>query len=132
MALHGGQVRYQADVNRRLKSSVKDNVGRWIAGALVTGGVISLLPMRERKIYVNPLTKAGRTKLATPQKPAGGFWASFFKALVPLFKPLLTAFVTKQLANGRRCQGDPTVGRTNRQGGGENHPRRGGRALIGA
>jgi hypothetical protein len=100
MALHGGQVRYQADVNRRLKASVKENVGRWIAGALVTGGIISLLPARERKVYVNPLSKDGRAKAAaTPAKRGGGFWASFFKALVPLFKPLLTAFVTKQLAN---------------------------------
>jgi hypothetical protein len=99
MALHGGQIRYQADVNRRLKSSVRENVGRWIAGALVTGGVISLLPGRERKVYVNPLSKSGRSKLDTPQKRPAGFWASFFKALVPLFKPLLTAFVTKQLAN---------------------------------
>ena len=99
MALHGGQVRYQADVSRRLKSSVKDHVGQWIAGALVTGGVISLLPVRQRKVYINPLSNSGRAKAAAIQKPAGGFWASFFKALIPLFKPLLTAFVTKQLAN---------------------------------
>jgi hypothetical protein len=98
MALHAGQVRYQADVNRRLKSSLKENVGRWMAGALVTGGVISLLPGRERKVYINPLSKTERAK-AAPRKSGGGFWASFFKALIPLFKPLLTAFVTKQLAN---------------------------------
>jgi hypothetical protein len=100
LTLHGGQVKYQSDVNRRLKSSVRENVGRWIAGALVTGGVISFLPMRDRKVYVNPLSKDGHAKVATPPKPAGGgFWASFFKALVPILKPLLTAFVTKQLAN---------------------------------
>ncbi len=99
MTLHGGQVRYQADVNRRLHSSVRENVGRWMAGALVTGGILSFLPMRERKVYINPLSKDGRAKAAAPPKPAGGFWASFFKALVPLFKPILTAFVTKQLAN---------------------------------
>jgi hypothetical protein len=99
MSLHGGQVRYQADVNRRLKSSLKDNVGRWITGALVTGGVLSFLPARERKVYINPLSKPERAKAVAPQKSAGGFWASFFKALVPLLKPLLTAFVTKQLAN---------------------------------
>ncbi len=102
MALHGGQVRYQADVNRRLKSSVRENVGRWIAGALVTGGSISFLPARQNKVYINPLSKDGRAKATVTAKAGGGgggFWASFFKALVPLFKPLLTAFVTKQLAN---------------------------------
>ena len=99
MTLHGGQIGYQADVNRRLKSSVRENVGRWIAGALVTGGVISLLPRRERKVYVNPLSQDGRAKVAAPQNSGGGFWASFFKAIVPLLKPILTAFVTKQLAN---------------------------------
>ena len=99
MALHGGQIRYQADVNRRLKSSLKENVGRWMAGALVTGGMISLLPRRERKVYINPLSKDGKSKLAAPRKGGSGFWGSFFKALVPLFKPILTAFITKQLAN---------------------------------
>ncbi len=99
MTLHAGQIRYQADVNRRLKSSVRENVGRWMAGALVAGGAISLLPRRERKVYVNPLSKDGKEKLASPKGGGSGFWASFFRALVPLFKPLLTAFVTKQLAN---------------------------------
>lgn len=101
MDLHGGQVRYQADVNRRVQASLREHVGRWITGALVTGGVISLLPRRERKIYVNPLSREGKEKLAASGKGAGGggFWASFFRALVPLFKPILTAFVTKQLAN---------------------------------
>ena len=99
MALHGGQVRYQADINRRVQRSLKENVGRWMAGALLTGGVISMLPGRERKVYVNPLSKNERAKAAASKGGGGGFWASFFKALVPLFKPLLTAFVTKQLAN---------------------------------
>jgi hypothetical protein len=99
MSLHGGQVRYQADVNRRVKASLQDNVGRWIAGAFLTGGVLSFLPARERKVFINPLSKTERAKAAAPQQTGGGFWASFFKALVPLLKPLLTAFVTKQLVH---------------------------------
>ncbi len=72
-----------------------------MAGALVTGGFISMLPAREKKVYVNPLTKAGKGKLAASPagKPAGGFFLSLIKSLIPIIKPILTAFITKQLAN---------------------------------
>ena len=100
MTLHGGQVSYQTDVGRRVKSSLRQHIGIWLSGALFTGGMISLLPARERKVYVNPLTKDGKGKLAAVGKPAkGGFFLSLVKALVPIVKPILTAFITKQLAS---------------------------------
>lgn len=104
MTLHAGQVGYQADFNRRVKTSLRlsfrQYFGRWLAGALVTGGFISLLPARERKVYVNPLSKVGRTKaVEAAQKPArGGWFLSLIRALVPIVKPIITAFITKQLA----------------------------------
>ena len=99
MTLHAGQVGYQTDVSRRVKSSFRNHIGAWLAGAVVTGGFISLLPARQKKVYVNPLTKAGKGKLAATAKPPGGFFLSLLKSLIPIIKPLLTAFVTKQLAN---------------------------------
>lgn len=99
MTLHGGQVSYQADVGRRVKSSFRQHLGIWLSGALFTGGMISLLPAREKKVYVNPLTKDGKGKLAVAAKPRGGFFLSLLKALVPIVKPILTAFITKQLAS---------------------------------
>lgn len=100
MTLHGGQVSYQTDVGRRVKSSFRQHIGIWLSGALFTGGMISMLPAREKKVYVNPLSKDGRGKLATAGKPArGGFFLSLIKALVPIIKPILTAFITKQLAS---------------------------------
>jgi hypothetical protein len=99
MTLHMGQVSYQVDVTRRVKGSFRRHVGSWLAGALVTGGFISMLPAREKKVYVNPLSKVGREKLAKQGKPAGNFFISLIKALIPILKPILTAFITKQLAN---------------------------------
>ena len=103
MSLHGGQVAYQADIGRRARSSLTESfrhhLGAWLAGALVAGGAVSLLPMRERKVYVNPLTKDGKSKLAASSKPPGGFFLSLIKALTPIIKPLLTVFITKKLAN---------------------------------
>ena len=101
MTLHAGQVSYQTDVGRRVKTSFRHHIGAWLAGALVTGGFISMLPARQKKVYVNPLSKDGKTKLAATAaaKPAGGFFLSLIKALVPIIKPILTAFITKQLAN---------------------------------
>ncbi len=58
-----------------------------------------MLPMRERKVYVNPLSKDGAGKLAAAAKPRGGFLISLIRALTPIIKPLLTAFITKKLAS---------------------------------
>ena len=100
MTLHSGQVSYQADVGRRVKSSFRQHIGIWLSGALFTGGMISLLPAREKKVYVNPLAKDGKAKLATAAKPAkGGFLLSLIKSLVPIVRPIITAFITKQLAS---------------------------------
>ena len=99
MTLHAGQVGYQADVSRRVKTSFRHHIGAWLAGALVTGGFISMLPARQKKVYVNPLSAVGKGKLAAAAKPSGGFFLSLIKSLVPIIKPLLTAFITKQLAN---------------------------------
>ena len=99
MTLHAGQVGYQTDVSRRVKSSFRNHIGAWLAGALVTGGFVSMLPARKKTVYVNPLTKAGKGKLAATAKPSGGFFLSLIKSLVPIIKPILTAFIPKQLAN---------------------------------
>ena len=82
-----------------MKTSFRHHIGVWLGGALVTGGFISMLPAREKKVYVNPLSKTGKDKLVTPAKKSGGFFLSLIKALVPIIKPILTAFITKQLAN---------------------------------
>ncbi len=100
MTLHGGQVSYQADVGRRVKSSFRHHLGIWLSGALFTGGMISLLPAREKKVYVSPLSKDAKGKVVIGNKPQrGGFFLSLLKALVPIIKPVLTAFITKQLAS---------------------------------
>ncbi len=74
MSLHAGQVGYQTDINRRFKtsfrSSFRQHFGTWLAGALVTGGFISLLPAREKKVYVNPLSKEGKAQAGRqPNRP---------------------------------------------------------------
>ena len=104
MALHAGQVKYQADVSRRVKTSVResvrDHVGVWLTGALVTGGAISLLPRREKKVYVNPLSKTGKAKVKdveNPKKP--GFWMMLLGLLMPIIKPIATRFLSKQLSS---------------------------------
>ena len=104
MSLHVGNARYQGEVGRRLKGTFKDSfqhhVIPWLTGAVFTGGLISLLPARQKKVYVNPLSKGARIKAEVSAQPTGGgFFRTLLRALVPLLKPILTAFITKQLAN---------------------------------
>ena len=99
MSLHGGQVAYQADVSRRLKSSFRGHVGSWLTGAVLTGGLISLLPARKKNVYINPLTKNGKSKVEQPAADKQAFSITLLKAVVPLVKPMAAAFVTKQFEN---------------------------------
>ena len=107
VSLHVGNARYQGEFGRRLKGSFRESFGRhvvpWLTGALLTGGLVSLLPARRKTVYVNPLSKVGRGKVSVSAsvdaKPSGGFFMTLIRALTPLLKPLLTAFITKQLAN---------------------------------
>ena len=109
MALHAGQVKYQADVGRRLKVSFRDHVGVWLTGALVTGGAVSLLPRREKKVYINPLSKSGRGRLKevekaeSPKKP--GFWLTLLGILMPIIKPIATRLLTKHLSSYLQAPG---------------------------
>lgn len=99
ITLHVGQMKYQADVGRRIKSSFRHHVGAWLTGALVTGGAISMLPMREKKVYINPLSRGGKAKvkdIENPKKP--GFWMMLLGLLMPIIKPIATRFLTKQLS----------------------------------
>ena len=104
MTLHAGQVQYQADVPRRLKSSFRHHIGLWLTGALVTGGAISLLPARERKVYVNPLSKSGKAKAKTPKTSdaenprKAGFWMTLLGLLMPIIKPIATRLLPKHLS----------------------------------
>ncbi len=100
MSLHAGQVAYQADFSRRLKFSFREHVGSWLTGALLTGGLISMLPARQKKVYINPVGKNAKGKLEfNTAPPQSNFLVSLMKASMPLLKPAITAYITKQLAS---------------------------------
>ncbi len=58
-----------------------------------------MLPMREKKVYINPLSRGGKAKvkdIENPKKP--GFWMMLLGLLMPIIKPIATRFLTKQLS----------------------------------
>ena len=58
-----------------------------------------MLPMREKKVYINPLSKSGKAKvkdIENPKKP--GFWMMLLGLLMPIIKPIATRFLTRQLS----------------------------------
>lgn len=58
-----------------------------------------MLPARQKKVYINPLSKNAKGKVELNAKPPQSAFVSVVKALAPIVKPALTAFVTKQLAS---------------------------------
>ena len=62
-----------------------------------------MLPRREKKVYVNPLAKSGKSRLKevenaeSPRKP--GFWLTLLGLLMPIIKPIATRLLTKHLSS---------------------------------
>ncbi len=63
-------------------------------------------------MYINPLSKNAKGKVENPPQPQQPYSISLIKAMVPIFKPMAAAFVTKQIetmmggAKGASSSGD--------------------------
>jgi hypothetical protein len=92
-------VRRNLDLNQHLTNSIREHSWAWMSVAAIFGWILSRLPARKKKIYIES---------ANPQKQkasAGGFLRPVWNAAWSIAKPLLTAYLTKKIAEKAKIPG---------------------------
>jgi hypothetical protein len=92
-------LRRDLDVGRRMSDSVRKNSWGWMSVAAIFGWLLSRLPARKKKIYVQTAT---REKPATHHQ---GFLVQVWKGVWSIAKPLVVAYVTKKIAEKAKIPG---------------------------
>ena len=79
------------DVPAHLKHSFHENKAAYIGGATVFGLLLSKLPARKKKIYVE---RKGSGSVKEVEK--AGLWLVLLQFLFKTFRPMITSLIAKQ------------------------------------
>lgn len=91
-------VRRDLDVGRRMSESLRKHSWGWMSVAAIFGWLLSRLPARKKKIYV----AANSDKKVSYHE---GFIAQVWKGIWSIAKPIVVAYVTKQIAEKAKIPG---------------------------
>jgi hypothetical protein len=92
-------VRRGLDINQKLVHSVNRHSWAWMSAAAIFGWILSRLPARKKKVYIQS---------SSPQKgkPGGGvLLKGVWNAVWSIARPVLTAYLTKKIAQKARIPG---------------------------
>jgi hypothetical protein len=92
-------VRRNLDVSRRLANSVREHSWGWMSIAAIFGWILSRLPARKKKVYIES------TNPQKQKRGGGGFLKLVWNGVWSIAKPLLTAYLTKKIAEKARIPG---------------------------
>ena len=92
-------VRRNLDVERRLSESVRQHSWLWMSVAAIFGWILSRLPARKKKVYIEAPTSGKKVRHRE------GFFSTAWKAAWSISKPLLTAYLTKKIAERAKIPG---------------------------
>jgi hypothetical protein len=92
-------VRRDLDVGRRMSDSVRRHSWVWMSGAAIFGWLLSRLPARKKKIYVQA---ANSEKSKSHHQ---GFVAQIWRGMWSIAKPVIVAYVTKRIAEKAKIPG---------------------------
>lgn len=93
-------LRRDLDVGTRLRASFHHNKAAYIGGAGVMGLLLSKLPARRKKIYVDRKSKEGIVKAEK-----AGLWFILFEFLFKALRPMLATVVAKGITEFVRARG---------------------------
>jgi hypothetical protein len=93
-------VRRNLDISRHMSDSMREHSWGWMSVAAIFGWILSRLPARKKKIYIQ----------STDQQKSGKKWGGGLLKLVwdgawSIAKPLLTAYLTKKIAQKVKIPG---------------------------
>ena len=92
-------LRRDLDVGRRMSDSLRKHSWGWMSVAAIFGWLLSRLPARKKKIYVQT---ANSEKRASHHE---GFLFQVWKGVWSIAKPLVVAYVTKKIAEKAKIPG---------------------------
>ena len=93
--------RYALDFPRRIQHSFRKQPAVWIAGAVLVGAVVMMIP-RRKVVYVNSDKKAPKSKLLET-----GFLLGAVRVAATLLKPVVLNFVRERISSGDWRSGRP-------------------------
>jgi hypothetical protein len=85
-------LRRNLDVGQRMSTSAREHTWGWITFAAVFGWILSRLPTRKKKIYIQ--AKDSEKK----KRQDGGLLMQIWKGIWSIARPVLTAYLTKKIA----------------------------------
>jgi hypothetical protein len=91
-------VRRDLDVGRRMSESLRKHSWGWMSVAAIFGWLLSRLPARKKKIYV--ATNSDK-KVSYHE----GFIVQVWKGIWSITKPIVVAYVTKQIVERAKIPG---------------------------
>jgi hypothetical protein len=92
-------LRQNLDVGRQMSDSLRRHSWGWMSIAAIFGWLLSRLPARKKKIYVDT---AGSQK---PKSRGIGLSGHIWKGAWSIAKPLLTAYLTSRIAEKIKIPG---------------------------
>jgi hypothetical protein len=94
-------LRYEMDIPRRIRRSMREHMGLWIGAAVAVGVIVIMLP-RKKEVHVD-LAKGLQGKPGKKFLEAG-FLLGLLRMAAPLLKPMVKNFITQKMrgrASGR-------------------------------
>jgi hypothetical protein len=92
-------VQRNLDINQHLTNSIREHSWAWISVAAIFGWLLSRLPARKKKVYIESANSQKR------KARAGGLLRLAWNGAWSIAKPLLTAYLTKKIAEKARIPG---------------------------
>lgn len=97
LAVSGAALRRDLDLDAHFKASFHEHKSAYIGGATLLGLIISKLPARKKKVYVEK--KSGKSKETIKEAEKAGIWLVLLQFLFSTLRPVLTKFLSKQVTN---------------------------------
>jgi len=89
-------LRHDLDVPTRLQRSFQDHKSAYVGGAAFLGMVLSKLPARSKKVYVERKGEKG-SREAVKDVEKAGIWLVLLQFLFKTLRPAITSLVAKQV-----------------------------------
>jgi hypothetical protein len=94
-------VRRNLDIGRHMSDSMREHSWGWMCVAAIFGWILSRLPARKKKVYI----QSAKPQKLDKKRGGGGLLKLVWNGAWSIAKPLLTAYLTKKIAEKAKIPG---------------------------